>query len=254
MFAALRFGLLGGMAALVIACGTAQPPVPAFDVKACPEGWDGFAAVCGEVRAPEDYALPDGRFVALNVAVLRAAGDRDEFEAQFELDGGPGLAVVDTVGFYATDGAMYRRTRDIVFVDMRGTGGSNPLRCPDIEQYELNEPWGAMYPADLVAGCAARLSAGADLSQYTTSNAVRDLETVRAALGYERIVFNALSYGTTLALAYIAEYPERVRAAVLTGTVRGKPALRGLLHPACRHLRRNRCRRRCCSFPENTIR
>jgi pimeloyl-ACP methyl ester carboxylesterase len=218
MFAAQRVGSLGGMAALVVACANTQAPAPAFDVKACPAAWTAFAIVCGEVRAPEDYAAPDRRSVALNVVVLRAAGDNDEHEAQFELDGGPGLAVVDTVAFYATDGAMYRRTRDVVFVDMRGTGGSNPLRCPEIEQYNESDAWGAMYPGDFVARCAAQLSAGADL-KYTTSNAVRDLETVRAALGYERIVFNALSYGTTLALAYIAEHPERVRAAVLTGPV-----------------------------------
>lgn len=219
MFAAHRIGLLGGMVPLVVACATASPPAPAFDVKACPAEWSGFAAECGEVRVPEDYALPDGRSIALNVVVLGAASEGDDHDAQFELDGGPGLAVVETVPFYATDGAMYRRSRDIVFVDMRGTGGSNPLQCPEIERYEASDPWGAMYPPNLVARCAARLSAVADLSQYMTSNAVRDLETVRAALGYERIAFNALSYGTTLALAYIAKHPERVRAAVLTGPV-----------------------------------
>jgi pimeloyl-ACP methyl ester carboxylesterase len=229
MFAAQRVGLFGGMASLVVACATVQAPAPAFDVKACPAEWSSFGIECGEVRVPEDYAVPDGRSIALNVVVLRAAGASDAHDAQFELDGGPGLAVVETVAFYATDGAMYRQARDIVFVDMRGTGGSNPLRCPEIEQYEASDPWGAMQPVDLVAHCAARLSASADLSQYTTSNAVRDLETVRAALGYDRIVLNALSYGTTLALAYIAEHPERVRAAVLTGTA---PVDRTLRHLA----------------------
>lgn len=212
-----RAWLTSGMATVLVACATGPPP--AFGPKACPAEWAGIAGVeCGDVRVPENHAAPDGRSIALNVVVLRATDANEGREAQFELDGGPGLAVTDTIAFYATDGSMYRQARDIVFVDMRGTGGSNPLRCPGIEQYEASEPWGAMYPVDLVARCAARLSGGADLSQYTTSNAVRDLETVRAALGYESIVLNGLSYGTTLALAYIAEHPERVRAAVLTGT------------------------------------
>jgi pimeloyl-ACP methyl ester carboxylesterase len=48
---------------------------------------------------------------------------------------------------------------------------------------------------------------------------VRDLESVRQALGAEHIALDALSYGTTLALAYMAEHPERVSAAVLTSAV-----------------------------------
>ena len=219
MFTAQRLVLLAATSALVVGCSTEPDWTPAFEAKPCPAALAGFPIVCGDVRVPENHVLPDGRMLSLNVVVLRTAAKSHRNEAQFELDGGPGLAVVETAAFYATDGAMYRERRDIVFVDMRGTGGSNPLRCQEIERYEARDPWGVMHPAGLVADCAARLSAIADLSQYTTANAVRDLESVRVALGYDRVVLNALSYGTTLALAYIAEHPRRVRAAVLTGSV-----------------------------------
>jgi len=69
-----------------------------------------------------------------------------------------------------------------------------------------------------VRDCAESLSFRADLRQYTTAAAARDIEAIREALGYRRLDINALSYGTTLALRYIADYPDRVRTAVLMGT------------------------------------
>lgn len=175
-------------------------------------------ARCGIVNVPEDYGAPRGRQIALNVLVLPATENARPPEAQFELDGGPGFAVTDLAGFYVELGQAYRRQRDIVSVDMRGTGASTPLRCPEIEAQEAADPWAPLYPPELVARCAETLGATADLTQYNTANATRDLEQVRVALGYEQVVLSAISYGTTLALAYIAEYPERVRSAVLIGT------------------------------------
>jgi len=100
---------------------------------------------------------------------------------------------------------------------MRGTGQSNPLRCPAIEDHVRAEPEAPMFPPDLVADCARELAGTSDLSQYSTANAARDIDAVRAALGYERIDLNAASYGTTLALRYIQDFPDRVRSAVLVG-------------------------------------
>jgi len=176
-------------------------------------------AICGSVAVPENYAKPSGRTIELNVVLFRATEMNSEKAAQFDLEGGPGFAVTESAGFYATDGVAYHEHRDVVLVDMRGTGASNPLRCPSIEARTRTEPAAAFYPPDLVEDCARSLATSADLTQYGTASASRDLDAVRAALGYERVDLNALSYGTTLALRYIADYPERVRSAVLTGTV-----------------------------------
>lgn len=175
--------------------------------------------VCGSVLVPEDYTESNGRKIALNIIVFQALTPGSTKRAQFDLEGGPGFAVTDSAGFYATDGAAYRQKRDVVLVDMRGTGGSNPLHCTALEAKARAHPAAPMYPPALVAECARALSAMADLRQYGTAAASRDLEGVREALGYERIDLNALSYGTTLALRYIADHPDRVRTAVLTGTV-----------------------------------
>jgi pimeloyl-ACP methyl ester carboxylesterase len=114
---------------------------------------------------------------------------------------------------------MYWERRDLVLADMRGAGGSGALRCAGIEQYEKSNALAPIYPPTLVADCAASLVSRTDLRFYSTAAAARDIDTVREALGYMRLDLNAVSYGTTLALRYIADFPDRVRTAVLMGTV-----------------------------------
>jgi pimeloyl-ACP methyl ester carboxylesterase len=55
------------------------------------------------------------------------------------------------------------------------------------------------------------------LSQYTTDNAVDDLNDLRAALGYHRIVLFGGSYGTYFSLVYMRRHPRSVESAVLDG-------------------------------------
>jgi len=68
-----------------------------------------------------------------------------------------------------------------------------------------------------VAACAKRLAAKADLTRYTTSIAMRDLDDVRARLGYERIDLWGGSYGTRAALEYARQFPQHARTMVLDG-------------------------------------
>ena len=94
-----------------------------------------------------------------------------------------------------------RSRRDLVFVDQRGTGGSNALTCPfygppqDVQSY-----FGPFLPVEKVRECRDRLARTADLSQYTTSSSVEDLEEVRVALGYQQVNLIGGSYGTRLAM------------------------------------------------------
>src|SRR5437763_1050302 len=74
-------------------------------------------------------------------------------------------------------------------------------------------------------GCLGDLGARAEVSWYTTSVAVQDLERVRAALGYERINLYGTSYGTRVAQHYLRRFPERVRAVILDGVVPAPLAL-----------------------------
>jgi pimeloyl-ACP methyl ester carboxylesterase len=189
---------------------------PIFEKRECPAEASAAGARCGVVSVPENHANPNGRKIPLHVVILPATGASDGKRAQYDLDGGPGYATTDFLEFYAGEGAPFRDKRDIVLADMRGTGQSNPLRCSAIEKRESTLP---MYPPDLVAECARELSAHSDLRQYNTGAASQDIDLVRRALSYEQLDLNAVSYGTTLALRYLADFPKSVHSAVLMGTV-----------------------------------
>lgn len=190
---------------------------PTFESRPCRDERIEEIARCGTVTVPEDRALPDRRTIALNIVVLPATSQDAPEAPIFDIDGGPGLPATKNAEFYATFGSAYRAKRDIVLVDQRGTGASNPLNCPELSDPE--QAYEPLFPAGAVRECRERLEASADLTKYGTSEAVADLDAVRAALGYDTMNLFGLSYGTTVALRYMAEYPARVRAAVLMGVV-----------------------------------
>src|SRR6185369_3833685 len=73
--------------------------------------------------------------------------------------------------------------------------------------------------------CRDELSKTSDLRQYTTSVAVKDLDAVRAALGYARINLYGQSYGTRVAQHYARRYPQSTRALILDGVVNPEAVL-----------------------------
>ncbi|MDX1676109.1 MAG: hypothetical protein R3314_15040, partial [Longimicrobiales bacterium] len=128
----LAGGVVLGLAGL-FAGASAQATGAAGDpLRPCAiEGWDGPAS-CGEIRVAEDPRTPAGRRLGLNVVVLHAVGP-DSVRAPdpvFVLDGGPGQAATRAVEWVVEELAAVLGTRDVVLVDRRGTGGSNPLDCP----------------------------------------------------------------------------------------------------------------------------
>lgn len=210
-----RIAPLGLTLALVL--GTAGPsPAQQGGIPLEPCGPDGAEreVLCGTLDVPENYAEPAGRAITLHLTVVKARAPRAGAAPLVVLPGGPGLAATGGAGYLLGPGRAFRQVRDVLLVDQRGTGQSAPLRCPDLER---RSPLDELYPSDLVEACRRTLATTADLTQYTTANSARDLERVRAALGYEMLDLEGVSYGTELARAYLRLYPERVRAAVLIG-------------------------------------
>ena len=170
-------------------------------------------AKCGALTVPEDSADPGSRQIELHVAVVEAIKRSPEPDPLFILAGGPGQSAIET--YPALSAAMFRihEERDIVLVDQRGTGKSNPLRCLDPGDDTLEEE-------DVIARlqkCPGQLDA--DLRLYTTDIAMQDLDRVRAALGYQTINLYGVSYGTRAALVYLKLFPERVRSMILDAVV-----------------------------------
>ena len=174
--------------------------------------------LCGKLTVFENRQSRSGRTIDLNVVALPALDSNEKEEPLFDLAGGPGAASTGGASFYAREGREYRRHRDVVLVDQRGTGESNGLMAAPrrkTPQDFLTE----MYPVDYVQRLRQTLESRADLTYYTTSIAMDDLDDVRAWLGYERINLFGLSYGTRAALVYLRQHPDRVRTVTLMGVV-----------------------------------
>ncbi len=118
----------------------------------------------------------------------------------------------------ATPFDRVRRDRDIVLVDQRGTGRSHRLDCHYADQDLLTDLDENQAGPDNIK-CRDDLSKSSDLRFYTTSIAVRDLDAVRVALGYERINLYGGSYGTRVAQHYARRYPRATRTLILDGVV-----------------------------------
>ena len=166
--------------------------------------------LCGSHRVFEDRAARSGRTIDLKVAVVPALRREAADDPLFLLAGGPGQGATKYGPLIPQAFREVRKTRDVVLVDLRGTGGSNPLAC------DLGDPLDILGGGELDAGpCLRKLKA--DPRLYTTEPAVDDLDDVRAALGYEKINLWGGSYGTRAALVYARRHPERVRTMVLDG-------------------------------------
>ena len=175
------------------------------------------AARCGKFPVPEDPDAPNGKRIELAVAVVPATATRAKPDPLFLLAGGPGQGAIE--GFVPALDAFsgIHRERDLVMVDQRGTGGSNRLDC-DMPDDALDSD--ELAPAELkklAQDCLVGLPGRPQF--YTTSIAVRDLDAVRAALGYERINLFGGSYGTRVAQHYARRYPERTRTITLDSIV-----------------------------------
>jgi pimeloyl-ACP methyl ester carboxylesterase len=170
---------------------------------------------CGNLTVFEDRETRTGRTIDLNVVVLPALDQKEKAEPLFDLAGGPGASSTDRADFYAGPGKSYRRRHDVVCVDQRGTGKSNRLAIPreKTPSYYLSE----MFPIDYVKEMRHALEQRADLTKYTTSIAMDDLDDMRTWLGYDRINLFGASYGTQAALVYMRRHPEHLRGVILLG-------------------------------------
>src|SRR5688572_2640808 len=177
-------------------------------------------AQCGTLTVPENRTTNRGRTIGLRVVVLPATGRDRAPDPVFFIAGGPGSSIVADAGFLARHPSGLRERRDFVLVDQRGTGGSAVLDCPFYGPPDsLQSFLGDFMPLDAVRRCRLAFSRTTNLTQYTTTVAVGDLDDVRAALGAEQINLTGGSYGTRASLEYMRRYPKRVRTASLYGVV-----------------------------------
>lgn len=171
---------------------------------------------CGTFEVLENRQVSKGAKIRLNFIILPAWTSNPAPDPIFAFDGGPGCGAAANVNSWARRLEKFRWERDIILLDQRGTGDSNPLPC-----YPLGDPNSAqtwledMYPENYVVNCRKELEKKANLKYYSTLMFADDLDDLRAALGYERINVIGGSYGGYSGYIYMKYHPQRVRSALL---------------------------------------
>jgi pimeloyl-ACP methyl ester carboxylesterase len=164
---------------------------------------------CTDLPVPLDRSGAAPGMIALSVA-RELSGPAPASSAVLMLAGGPGQAAVPFGEFAAQSMAPALHGRDMLVFDQRGTGSSDPLSCPALES-----PRGTI--ERVFQQCAEQI--GRVRGAFTTQESVQDIEALRRATGYQKLVLYGTSYGTKVALEYAERYPEHVEAMVLDSVV-----------------------------------
>ncbi len=178
---------------------------------------------CGTVRVPRDYAHPDGPSFALSVVVIDSEQKPALPDPVVYINGGPGEPITVYAGAQAK--TPYASGRDLVLIDQRGTGGSEPRICPAMDRKLLDVTLSLGADGGVSAADARRaafdacrreaLSRGIDLSNFGTRVTANDFESVRRALNIARWNLYGESYGTDVAMTLAALHPATVRSMIL---------------------------------------
>lgn len=164
---------------------------------------------CARLTVPLDRsgAMPG----AVKLRIERQKAKRSTRPPLFLIAGGPGqssIGAFDRSTIETLFGTEVR-SRDIVVMDMRGTGSSGALDCRALQR-------GSTDDRD-VAACAAKLGPRRDF--YSSADMAEDIDAVRAELGAPTIALYGVSYGTHVALTYARRHPDKIDRLVLDSVV-----------------------------------
>lgn len=186
-------------------------------------------AVCGMLAVPLDYAKPHGRRIHLAVSMVRHTVPDSQYQGIMLVNpGGPGGSglVLSFLGEFVPNGAgdYY----DWIGFDPRGVGASTPsLSCiPDYNQgprpnytpvnQHVERAW---LKRSAAYGKACERDGGALLNHVTTADSARDMNSIRIAMGQQKLNYFGFSYGTYLGSVFGTMFPNRLRRAVFDSTV-----------------------------------
>ena len=213
------------LAALAATIGSLQPaPCGLQGIPADYEQKHGIK--CGWVTVPLRHDTADGKPIRLWTARVRGQGSERNDDPILYINGGPGIATVDSILPYLEEGKtirLLRQGRDLILFDQRGSGRSEETLCPELSKNldaiasEGLDPTAedkrerAAYVA-----CKAELDAtGRDLGAYTTRATANDIDLVRRAYGVIKWNLAAISYGTLVALDAMRTSPSSIRSVIL---------------------------------------
>lgn len=182
------------------------------------------SAQCATLKVAENPAQPKGRQIELALAWIPAKGEAEP-DPVFMLAGGPGQSALESYPQLHPAFADVIKKRNVILVDQRGTGKSNPLICKDASGKSAAIEDEAVAELDLgkarqfAKQCVQDLAKRADTRFYSTDYAIGDLDIVRQKIGTAKINLYGISYGTRVAQQYAKRFPQHTRSVVLDGVV-----------------------------------
>ena len=193
------------------------------------EGSTNTEVQCGNIEVPFDYADPDQGSFVLFVKKRNATNSADRIGSMLVNPGGPGFggsSLADDAQYYFSQDLIDRF--DIIAWDPRGTGESTPaINCVDTydEYFGLDNPpetpeeKQALIDASRAFNDKCSENSGTILPYISTKASAEDMNSIRLALGEEKVSYFGFSYGSELGATWATMFPETVRAAVLDGAV-----------------------------------
>ncbi len=186
-------------------------------------------AECGFLTVPMDYAKPSGETIQLALSRVRHTVPAGKYQGVMLVNpGGPGgtglgLSVIGSL-VPGGAGAAY----DWIGFDPRGVGASKPSLSCDSTYAGYNRP--AYLPNTMKLETtwmkrakgyaeACGKAGGKLLNHLKSLDTVKDMDSLRQALGADQINYYGFSYGTYLGQVYATLHPDRVRRMVLDGNV-----------------------------------
>jgi pimeloyl-ACP methyl ester carboxylesterase len=190
----------------------------------------GSALLCSSLQVPLDYRHPGGRKITLALSEVPATAPASRRQGVLLVNpGGPGGSGLGLAAFVAQglDHAVASEYT-IVGFDTRGVGSSVPsMHCEPSFFSRARPDYVPVTAADeQVQENRAKAYAAACEKKYgwllpymTTENIVRDMDSIRAAMGQRQVSYFAYSYGTYIGQVYATLFPHRVRRMVLDSVV-----------------------------------
>lgn len=222
---------LGFAAAAGPVASAAAPAAPAFTPTLafgkCPPKAQPTGVQCATLTVPLDWRTPaDGRTTTIDVRIMRSQEGGGGLTFNPGGPGGSGIESFPAIYSVLPDDVVSRF--DFVGWDPRGVGGSGPklegcslpsLYPADTGPVDWQGFWQDSFDA-VAAANAACFAANPDSAPYLgTWQVVRDLNALRAALGYAQWNYWGMSYGTRIGNAFARTFPNRLRATILDGSL-----------------------------------
>jgi pimeloyl-ACP methyl ester carboxylesterase len=227
---------------------TAQSPQNAHtgtaNWKPCPDvpqdlvgkGASGMEYDCASVPVPEDWNNQgNGKTFSIAMIRIRSQSQHDRIGSLLINPGGPGGSGIDTAVYLSFGQGLGGLPTDItdrfdvIGFDPRGVGRSDPIKCisdsdqdasfaavPDpVSQADFNSF--VALNKKIATKCGQKY--GAELPFFSTEQAAKDIDSLRAAVGDPKLSYLGFSYGTLLGATYAQLFPTKIRAMVLDGAV-----------------------------------